>query len=192
MPVASVVVAVFGGSFNPPHVAHQLAALYVLETQPVDELLVIPTWRHAFDKALAPFADRMEMCRRAMAPLGPRVQISAIEEELGGEASRTIVTLEALSARRPEATFRLVIGADLLREREKWWRWPDIERLAPPIVIGRAGYPGGDDAVELAAVSSTEIRARLAAGRSVSALVPRSVLAYVTEKGLYGERTEQQ
>jgi nicotinate-nucleotide adenylyltransferase len=185
MPAASFVIAVFGGSFNPPHVAHQLAALYVLETQPVDELLVVPTWRHAFDKALAPFADRLEMCRLAMVPLGPRVQVSSIEEELGGQSSRTIVTLEALAARRPDATFRLIIGADILPEREKWWRWSDIERLAPPIVIGRAGHPGGEETIELPPVSSTEIRARLADGRPVSALVPRAVLSYVTGRGLY-------
>ncbi len=176
--------ALFGGSFNPPHVAHQMACLWVLETCRVDGLLVVPTWRHAFDKALAPWEDRLEMCRLAMAPLGARVEISPIEAELGQEPSRTFATLEALAAQRPGDAFRLVIGADILPEREKWWRWNDIERIAPPIVVGRAGH-ASHAAIEIPAVSSTEIRARIAAGADVSGLVPADVLMYITEKGLY-------
>src|SRR6185295_8457563 len=124
-------VALFGGSFNPPHVAHQMVCLYVLETEPVDEVVVVPCWKHPFDKELVPFADRLEMCRRAMEPLGPRVSVSNIEEEIGGETSRTLVTLEALAKQRPAVQWRLVIGADILPEREKWWRWSDIEKMAP-------------------------------------------------------------
>jgi nicotinate-nucleotide adenylyltransferase len=177
-------VAVFGGSFNPPHVAHQMVCLYVLETQPVDKLLVVPTYKHAFDKQLAPFDDRLEMCRRAMAPLGPRAEVSDIERELGGEASRTLVTLEALIARHPGWSFRLVIGADILREVEKWYRWSDIEKLAPPIVVGRGGYDK-QDGIELPALSSTEIRARIGRGASPLPLVPRSVAEYIVGKNLY-------
>ena len=177
-------IAIFGGSFNPPHVGHQLACLYVLETQPVDHLLCVPTYRHPFDKQLVAYADRLEMCRRMIAPLGLRASVSTIEEELGGEFSRTYNLLQALNLRHPAAELRLVIGADILRERDKWWRWADIEELAPPIVVGRAGFPGAEG-VELPAVSSTDIRARLAAGDSVAGLMPRSVLQYIEQKGLY-------
>jgi nicotinate-nucleotide adenylyltransferase len=179
-------VAIFGGSFNPPHVAHQMACLYVLETQPVDHLLCVPTYRHPFDKQLAPYADRVEMCRRMVAPLGLRASVSTLEQELGGDLSRTYTLLEALKTRYPDAALRLVIGADILRERDKWWRWADIEKLAPPIVVGRAGFPG-TDGIELPAVSSTDIRARLAARQSVAGLVPRSVIQYLEMKGLYRE-----
>src|SRR4051812_26752381 len=64
-------VAIFGGSFNPPHVGHQLAALWVLETAGVDELWFVPAFVHPFEKALAPFEDRRRMCERAAAALGP-------------------------------------------------------------------------------------------------------------------------
>src|SRR5262249_21197575 len=111
--------AIFGGSFNPPHVAHQMACLYVLETQPVDHLICMPAFLHPFDKALAPFGDRVEMCRLLVAPLGERASVSTLEEEL--DDGRTLVLVEALRAREPEATLRLVIGADILRERDKWW-----------------------------------------------------------------------
>ncbi len=178
-------VAVFGGSFNPPHIAHQMVCLWVLETQPVDELLLVPTFRHPFDKPLAPYADRLEMCRRMTRPFGSRAGVSAIEEELGGEASLTLHTLQALDARAPGTSWRFVVGADILRERDKWWRWPDIEKLAPPIVVGRPGYPAPDGAPTLAEVSSTEVRARIARGDDVSALLPRSVAEYISGKSLY-------
>jgi nicotinate-nucleotide adenylyltransferase len=174
------VLAVFGGSFNPPHVAHQMACLWVLETQPIDGLLIVPTFRHPFDKPLAPFADRVEMCRRMAAALA-RVEVSTIEEDLGGEGF-TLHMLQALAARRREAQLRLVVGADILRETPKWYRWAEIEALAPPIVVGRSGFGGG---IELPDVSSTEIRARCARGLAIDGLVPRSVLEYIQRKGLY-------
>ena len=178
-------IAVFGGSFNPPHVAHQMVCLWVLETQPVDEILLVPTFRHPFEKQLAPYPERVEMCRRMALPFGGRASVSTLEEELGGESSRTLVTLEALAARLTGCSLRLVIGADILPERDKWYRWADIEKLAPPIVVGRHGFPSPDGAPELADVSSTEVRARLGRGQPVSHLVPRSVLAVIVEKGLY-------
>ncbi len=179
-------IAVFGGSYNPPHVAHQMVVLWVLETQAVDEVILVPAFRHPFEKVLAPYADRVEMCRRMALPFAGRVTVSTVEQELGGESSLTLSTLEALSERLTGCALRLVIGADILREREKWYRWDDIARLAPPIVVGRPGFPApGDSSPELAAVSSTDVRARIASGAPVAHLVPRSVLALIRDKGLY-------
>lgn len=79
-------VALFGGSFNPPHVAHQLVALYALETQPIDELWFLPVWDHVFGKQLASYADRVAMCEHAAAALGPRVKVDRGEEEARPEA----------------------------------------------------------------------------------------------------------
>jgi nicotinate-nucleotide adenylyltransferase len=111
--------------------------------------------------------------------------VSAIERNLGGDASLTLHTLEALAAAHPGAHLRLVIGSDILREREKWYRWDDIERLAPSIVVARAGFPVEGLPVELPAVSSTEVRARLARGETGLPLVPRAVSAYIRAHGLY-------
>jgi nicotinate-nucleotide adenylyltransferase len=184
-------VAVFGGSFDPPHVAHVLACVYVAETQAVDELRVVPTFRHPFDKSLTPFEDRVEMLRLALGFLGARVTISTIERDLAtpdGAPSLTLATLEALAAREPEVAWRLVVGADILRERGKWHRWDAIERLAPPLVLGRQGYetpPELGRLVELPAISSTEVRTRLSRGEPADDLVPRRVLEYVSRRGLY-------
>ena len=67
-------VALFGGSFNPPHVAHQMVCLFVLETCRVDAVWMVPTFRHAFSKELCGFEHRFRMCELAAAPLGERVR----------------------------------------------------------------------------------------------------------------------
>jgi nicotinate-nucleotide adenylyltransferase len=177
-------IAIFGGSFNPPHVAHQMVCLYILEACPVDELWVIPTYRHPFAKSLVDFEHRFAMCELAMALFGARVKVSRVEEELAQPSSRTLHTLNALRQRFPGDDFRLVVGADILAERDKWYRWDEIERLAPPIVVGRRGYPS-QSGLELPDVSSTEVRSRLASGRDASDLVPAQVMAYISERGLY-------
>jgi len=186
-------VALFGGSFNPPHVAHQLVALYVLETQPVDEVWFVPVYEHVFGKPLAPFEDRIAMCELAAAALGPRAKVSRAEEELarqpGFAGSRTLDLIEYLRATQA-VELRLVIGTDILGETAKWYRWDEVVKAAPPIVIGRAGHlPEGSSAtgVAMPEISSTEIRAQLAAGHpeAVAALVPASVLWYIAGRNLY-------
>ena len=183
-------VALFGGSFNPPHVAHQLVALIVLETQAVDELWFAPTWRHPFAKHLAPYDDRVAMTRLAADALGPRASVSRVEEELarapGFVASRTLDTVVHLEAQHPGTTFRLVIGADILGETDKWYRWDELARRAPPIVVGRPGHASPPGAIPaIVGVSSTEIRASLAVGGDAMGLLPRAVLRYIAERGLY-------
>src|ERR1700690_2784239 len=114
-------VAIFGGSFNPPHVGHQLVALYILETAAVDELWFVPCWKHPFDKALEAFADRLRMCELAAAALGSRARVSDIEAQLGGEESPTLLTIKGLQVRHPGHEFLLVIGADLEPELPLWY-----------------------------------------------------------------------
>ena len=177
-------VAIFGGSFNPPHLAHQMAALCALETAAIDELWMVPAFQHPFGKVLAPFAHRLEMCELAAAALGPRVKVSAVERELGVE-SRTLRTVRRLQQDFPGHTFSLVIGADLLAELPSWQDSAELQRSVPLLVVGRAGFETGDGRLALPRVSSTEVRAALAAGRPVDGLVPRAVLDYIREHGLY-------
>ncbi len=179
-------VAVFGGSFNPPHVAHVLACALVLSVEEVDRLLVVPAYLHPFAKALAPFEDRARMCELAMAWM-PRVDVSRVEEDLGGE-SRTLRTLETLSSAHPDWRMRLVIGADILAEAPRWYGFEAIARLAPPIVLGRAGIPApGAPAALLPEVSSTQVRTAIARREwaEVEKLVPSAVLAHIRDRGLY-------
>ncbi|HWJ56125.1 MAG TPA: nicotinate (nicotinamide) nucleotide adenylyltransferase [Vicinamibacterales bacterium] len=177
-------VALFGGSFNPPHVAHQMVALYVLETAPVDEVWFVPAYEHAFGKPLAPFADRLSMCELAAAALRPRVRVSAVEGEIGGR-SLTLRTVRRLSELHPEHTFSLVIGSDLQGDIASWYGGDELQRTVPFIVVGRPGSPSPPGGVSIPDVSSSAVRAALAAGKSVDELVPRAVLDYIVRKGLY-------
>lgn len=192
-------VALFGGSFNPPHAAHQLVALYVLETQPVDELWIVPTYVHPFEhKKLASYEHRTRMCALMAAPLGPRVTVSNIEEELaarpGFRASRTLDLVTVLVEERG-LEVRLVIGSDILAETAKWYRWDEVVARAPLIVVGREGAtpPPGSvvTGVQMPAISSTGIRGAFAAGdpAAVTNLVPRSVYSYIVQHNLYQEAT---
>jgi nicotinate-nucleotide adenylyltransferase len=203
-------VALFGGSFNPPHVAHQLVALYVLETQPVDEIWFTPAYSHVFGKELAPYADRAAMCELAVRPLGARARVCRAEEELaqlpGFQGSRTLDLIEHLIARHPGASFRLVVGTDILGETAKWHRWDEVVAAAPPIVVGRTGHPVPPGTtvtgVTMPEICSTEIRAALAAlspdlraalragelpagAQGLASLLPASVLRYIAERDLY-------
>jgi nicotinate-nucleotide adenylyltransferase len=183
-----MIVAVFGGSFNPPHVAHVLAVALTLSTHEVDRVLVVPTFQHPFAKTLAPFEERVTMCELAMGWL-PRVEISRVEQELGGD-SRTLRTLEHLQRAHGDWKMRLVIGADLLSEKDKWFGFDAIAKLAPPLVLGRAGITRDDAPVPLLPnVSSTEVRARLAAGAhaELASIVPKRVLDHIAKAGLYRE-----
>jgi nicotinate-nucleotide adenylyltransferase len=176
-------VALFGGSFNPPHVGHQLAALYVLETAPVDALWLLPCFQHAFDKALEPFEHRVQMCEAMAVALGPRVRVETIEGTLPG-ASRTLNTVKALRVAYPDHRFSLMIGSDLRAERQSWYGAEELMSLVDFLVVGRAGADPSA-AVAMPAISSTDVRHRLAAGLSVEAFVPRAVLKVIEERKLY-------
>ncbi len=179
-------VAFFGGSFNPPHVAHVLAVAYALTTEEIDRVLVVPTFRHPFAKTLAPYEDRILMCRLAMGWM-PNVEVSRVEEELAGDG-KTLVTLEHLASAHPDWKMRLLIGADLLIEAPRWYRFDAVCALAPPLVLGRHGATAeGAPLPILPAISSTEVRAKIAAGAwdELRHLVPREVVALIRARGLY-------
>lgn len=199
-------VGVFGGSFNPPHIAHVLAVVYALEVAPIDEVLVVPVFQHPFAKELAPFEDRMAMCQAAMGWI-PGASISDVEQQLGGD-SLTLRTLTHLSHEHPDWVLRLLVGADVLADLPKWHRFDKIAELAPPIVLGRAGVASeggrsgalGMHAATSAAglrapepllprISSTEIRSAILRRDldSVRPLLPARVLSYIEDHGLYRE-----
>ncbi len=174
----------YGGSFNPPHVSHQMACLYLLEARRADAVWVLPAFAHPFGKPLAPFDDRLAMCRLLAEPFGARVVVSDVERQVGD--GRTYVTLTRLIADHPGRRFALAVGADILGEAQKWHRWADIERLVRLEIIGRQGYDSAGRAViDLPALSSTELRARVQRRESLEGLVPAGVADYIARAGLY-------
>ncbi len=175
-------IALIGGSFNPPHVGHQMLWLYVRETARADRVLIAPADHHNFGKALVSFEDRMEMTRLAAAPIAG-LEVTDLERVAGG-TGRMLLTVQALRAQAPGAEVVLVVGADIVAELPKWYRWDELRAEVELLVVGRQGA-GGEYPVEISCVSSAEVRERISRGQDVSALVPASVLAYIGARGLY-------
>jgi nicotinate-nucleotide adenylyltransferase len=183
-------VAIYGGSFDPPHISHVLAALLALKVGGFEKVLVVPVFEHAFQKQLTPFEHRLRMCELSFAGiLG--VEVSTVERELG-TPSLTLHTIEHLLDAHPDWDLRVMIGSDVLGDTAKWHAFDRISELAPPYVVGRPGYdrPNAQAAL-LPDVSSTRVREALATRGTpdsdalLAASVPRDVLAYMLEHDLY-------
>lgn len=179
-------VALLGGSFNPPHIGHLLAAVYVKSTQPVDEVWLMPSFHHPFGKALTAFEHRVKMCEAMAADAGPWLKVTQVEAQIPGEG-RTIDTLKHLVPAHPQTRFHLIIGSDIVADLPHWKDWDQIEKMVKVTVVHRAGYPGkGVVGPPLAAVSSTEIRRRFEAGDVPRELISRGVLSYARTHRLFG------
>lgn len=177
-------VAIYGGSFNPPHVGHAMVASWIRWTCRADAVWLLPAYHHAFEKVLAPWEARVRMAQSLADTLGPWCRVERIEESLP-VPSFTVNTLQVLAARHPQHQLQFVIGADVLPQLPQWRQ---VERLLasfPLIVVGRQGWPPVDGAPCFPDVSSTDIRARVAIGATYSHLVPRGVRAIVEEQRLY-------
>lgn len=179
-------VAVYGGSFNPPHVGHAMVAAWTLWTARADEVWLLPAYRHAFEKLLAPWEARVEMAEALARTVGPRVRVETIEAELP-VPSYTVHTLDTLAARHPEHIFHLVVGADILPQLPLWKEAARLQARYPLIVVGRQGYADVPDAPAFPDVSSTVIRERLARSEPVDHLVPAAVAGLIAARGLYRE-----
>lgn len=179
-------VAFFGGSFDPPHFGHVLAAAYA-RGQGFERVVVAPVSQHAFGKRLTAFAHRLAMARIAFEPVR-EVEVSGIEAELS-EPSFTLNTLRALAERNPHWRLRLLIGSDVLADVAKWNRFEEVRALAPPYVLERAGVSAGGVLPE---ISSTAVRNALlgragdaGADAFLRARVPEGVLGYIEREKLY-------
>ena len=174
-------IALFGGSFDPPQVGHLLAASYVLATEPVDELWLVPVHQHPFAKPLVgSYEHRVALCERLAHDL-PRARVSRAEQESG--QGRTVDLLEWLHRKHPDVRWALVLGTDLDAEKPQWKQFDRIQQLARIVTVRRGGY--GEGGVTLPEVSSTQVRSLLQSGGDVSHLVPRAVLQAIRDAGTY-------
>lgn len=178
-------VAIYGGSFDPPHLGHVLSVAWTLSAADVDAVWIIPTWKHPFDKEHgATFDQRMRMCELAFAVFR-EVEVSDIERRLGG-ISRTLHTLDTLESEHPDTVFRLLIGADVLPTTDRWHQWDEVVKIAPPLVIGRQGSPVPEGCpISIPNINSTDIRSGLANAGDITGLVPTAVIEHIRSHGLY-------
>lgn len=194
-------VGIMGGTFDPIHMGHLLAAEAVKDAYKLDEVWFMPSHIPPHKQAAGATGEqRLDMTKLATQEYE---DYSTLDIEIvRGGVSYTIDTIQLLHERHPNIDFYFIIGADMVNYLPEWER---IEELARQITFLGVGRPGFDlnlgDLPEflqgrvllaempLVDISSTAIRRRLAAGKSVRFMVPDSVLTYITRSGLYESRS---
>lgn len=185
--------ALFGGTFDPPHVGHLLAASDAYEALELDRLIWIPAGRQPFkdqDVHGTP-RQRAEMLE-AMIAGDSRFEVDRLELEREG-LSYTVETLAEYARRQPTARRFLLIGADLVDQLPTWREAERLPQLADIVVLERDAHVERRDAPFASAwvatrridVSSTEIRMRIRQGLSVHGFVTDAVARYIAASGLY-------
>jgi nicotinate-nucleotide adenylyltransferase len=179
---------ILGGSFDPIHHGHLILARAAIEELGLDRILFIPANMspHKTDTTPATAQDRLAMLQLAITN-EPGFEASDLELHRP-PPSYTVDTLRELHARHPDDKFILLIGADNVAKFSTWREPEEILRLATPAVLDRAGgSPAHSWPVvqRLVDISSTDIRTRVAAGRSIRYLTPDAVCSYIEFNSLY-------
>ena len=187
--------AYFGGSFDPPHVGHLLAAQDAFDQLALDRIVLVPaaTQPLKVGRSAASADQRLTMVR-LLVEGDVRFEVSAVEVERAG-LSFTVDTLQHFAAVHPAAERFLLLGADVLATFGQWREPERVLKLARPVVLERMGehvpaLPAGMDAImrlptRRVDVSSTEIRERVRNGKSIRGFVTDSVAAFIASAGLY-------
>lgn len=192
-------VVLFGGAFNPPHLGHLLVIQQAFELIPeLDQLWILPCYRHTFQKELAPSQDRLDMVRLLMQEIPKSLQkrvkleIIEIDKKLSGE---TYETLQLMKEQYPNDHFFFLMGSDQLRSFTKWGSWQKLLEAMPFYVYPRNGY---DEPVTLpnmtllqadtqviTNLSSSLIRKRISENLPLTHLVPEPIIDYLVTNKLY-------
>ena len=184
-----------GGTFDPIHHGHLVAASEVAVLFGLDEVVFVPTgqpWQKSH-RVVSPAEDRYLMTVIATAS-NPRFSTSRVDIERGGQ-TYTIDTLTDLKRERPEAELFFITGADALEQIVSWRDNERLFQMARFIGVTRPGYQLADHhlpegvvslvEVPALAISSTDCRERVARGMPVWYLVPDGVVQFIEKRGLY-------
>lgn len=175
-------VAVFGGSFDPPHMGHVLATQYILSGEMADAVWWVPSYDHRFKRSKARFTQRLALCQLAISHFKRNeVRVSAIERSFDIEG-KSLLLMEALQKRYRHHRFSLAIGSDLVSEMPRWYKSKELRRRYPLIVVPRGGERG------IPAISSSsllKLLARRVAGDQHLDDIPALVLKEINKRKLY-------
>ncbi|GGL84749.1 putative nicotinate-nucleotide adenylyltransferase [Nakamurella endophytica] len=188
-------IGVMGGTFDPIHHGHLVAASEVSHLFGLDEVVFVPTGQPWQKESVTPAEHRYLMTVIATAA-NPRFSVSRVDIERGGP-TYTLDTLRDLRAQEPEAEWFFITGADALSAIMSWKDVDQLFELAHFVGVTRPGYQLTDRAlpngsatlleVPALAISSTDCRRRVAGGVPVWYLVPDGVVQYIAKYGLYRE-----
>jgi nicotinate-nucleotide adenylyltransferase len=186
---------VMGGTFDPIHHGHLVAASEAAARFGLDEVIFVPTGKPSFkqhQKVTAP-EHRYLMTVIATAS-NPRFTVSRVDIERPG-LTYTVDTLRDLRAQRPGADLFFISGADAIEQMLTWKDADDLWKMAHFVAVSRPGHqlsveglpPGVVSMLEIPAlaISSTDCRQRAKAGQPVWYLVPDGVVQYIAKHGLY-------
>jgi nicotinate-nucleotide adenylyltransferase len=193
-------IGLFGGTFDPVHAGHLIAAKAAMDCAGLDRVLFVPAAQPPHrPPAVAGAKQRLEMCRLAIAG-EPRFEVSDVELNRAGP-SYTVDTLSELHRLNPDDELFLILGWDAARLFPTWRRPDEVRKLASIVVVGRPGSdePGeadlepaglGGDGVSICLeptpdVSASEIRRAVGAGEPITGKVPPAVEQYIAAHGLY-------
>ncbi len=187
---------IFGGTFDPPHVGHLVAAVNVRYALGLDRVLLTVAnqpWQKVGSRPLSPAEDRLAMVRAAVEGVDG-LEASDLELRRGGD-SFTIDTVAALLDEDPSRELFVVVGQDAAAGMPSWERVDEIRSRARLVVVERPGVVGSlpdgwcFDRVEVPRleVSSTDLRARVADGRPLDYLLPEAAISCLRERRLYRE-----
>ena len=190
-------VGIMGGTFDPIHNGHLVAASEVAWVYDLDEVVFVPTGRPVFklDRHVTNAEDRYLMTVIATAS-NPKFTVSRVDIDRPG-VTYTIDTLRDIQALRPDARLFFITGADAVAEIARWKDAEAMWKLAHFVAVSRPGYssslqglklpPHAVDMLEIPAlaISSTDVRRRVQRGEPVWYLVPDGVVQYIGKHGLY-------
>ncbi len=192
---------VLGGTFDPVHVGHLVAAVNARAALGLDKVLLVVAgqpWQKS-GRALTPAEDRLSMVEEAVAGV-EGLEASRLELDRSGP-TYTADTLEQLVAEDPDRDLFLIVGSDVAGDLGTWERPEVVARLATLAVVDRGGADASADLdlppmwrierVEIPRleISSSDIRQRCAAGRPIDFLVPEPVMTRIRAQGLYAGAT---
>ena len=183
-------IGIFGGTFDPIHNGHLILARDAAETLQLDSVIFVPAAisPHKLEREPTSPAIRLEMLRAAIEG-EPGFTFDAMELERPSP-SYAVDTVETLRQRQPGAGFIYLAGEDNVARLSTWHRFPELSKMVQFVVLDRSGlntahpYPAIRRHLD---ISATDIRKRVASGRSIRYLVPPAVETIIRERQLYRE-----
>ncbi|MGT2906748.1 nicotinate-nucleotide adenylyltransferase [Streptococcus dentiloxodontae] len=184
-------VGILGGNFNPVHNAHLLVADQVRQRLGLDQVLLMPEYEppHVDKKGTIDEKHRLKMLELAIDGV-EGLAIETIELERKG-ISYTYDTMKILTEAHPDVDYYFIIGADMVEYLPKWHRIEELVELVQFVGVQRPKYKAGTSYpviwvdVPLMDISSSMIRDRIASGCVPNYFLPKAVLDYIKEEGLY-------